>query len=101
MYIMSWNVNGLRAIAKKGFDKFLLEYNPDVLCIQETKAQLENLDTIHTDIGDYYSYFFSAKKKGYSGVGIYSKFIFFFPCFHSIQETLYMHDAPSYSKSTR
>lgn len=73
MNIMSWNVNGLRAIAKKGFDTFLLEYNPDVLCIQETKAQLDNLEEHHTDIGDYYSYFFSAQRKGYSGVAVYTK----------------------------
>lgn len=73
MNIISWNVNGLRAVAKKGFDKFLIEYNPDVLCIQETKAQLDNLEEHHTEIGDYHSYFFSAKKKGYSGVGIYTK----------------------------
>ncbi|MCF7798282.1 exodeoxyribonuclease III [Candidatus Woesearchaeota archaeon] len=73
MEIHSWNVNGLRAVAKKGFDKYLLEYNPDVLCIQETKAQIDNLEEHHTDIGDYYSYFFSAQKKGYSGVAIYTK----------------------------
>ena len=73
MEIHSWNVNGIRAVAKKGFDKYLLEYNPDILCIQETKAQLDNLEEHHTDIGDYYSYFFSAKKKGYSGVAIYTK----------------------------
>ncbi|MFP4523571.1 MAG: exodeoxyribonuclease III [Candidatus Nanoarchaeia archaeon] len=73
MNIMSWNVNGLRAIAKKGFDKFLVEYNPDVLCIQETKAQFDNLKEEHTAIEDYYSYFFSAQRKGYSGVAIYTK----------------------------
>lgn len=73
MKIISWNVNGLRAVAKKGFDKFLLEYNPDILCIQETKAQTENLDDTHTAIGDYHAYFASAKKRGYSGVGIYTK----------------------------
>jgi exodeoxyribonuclease-3 len=73
MEIHSWNVNGLRAVAKKGFDKYLLEYNPDIVCIQETKAQLDNLEEHHTNIGDYYSYFHSAQKKGYSGVGIYTK----------------------------
>lgn len=73
MKIISWNVNGIRAIAKKGFDKFVLEYNPDVLCIQETKAQVDQLSENITQIGDYYSYFFSAQKKGYSSVAIYSK----------------------------
>ncbi len=73
MEIHSWNVNGLRAVAKKGFHEYLRAYNPDILCIQETKAQLHNLEEQHTDIEDYYAYFFSAKKKGYSGVGIYTK----------------------------
>jgi len=73
MEIHSWNVNGLRAVAKKGFDNYLREYNPDIVCIQETKAQLDNLEEHHTTIGDYYSYFHSAQKKGYSGVGIYTK----------------------------
>lgn len=70
---MSWNVNGLRAVAKKGFDEFLLNYNPDILCVQETKAQIDNLEDHHTNIGEYDAYFFSAKKKGYSGTGIYTK----------------------------
>ncbi len=71
--IISWNVNGIRAVAKKGFDKFILEYNPDVLCIQETKAQEDQLDDSIKNVGEYYSYFHSAEKKGYSGVAIYSK----------------------------
>ena len=71
--IISWNVNGIRAISKKGFDKFVLEYNPNVLCIQETKAQLDQLGEEITQIGNYHSYFFSAQKKGYSSVAIYSK----------------------------
>lgn len=73
MRIISWNVNGIRAVAKKGFDKFVLEYNPDVLCIQETKAQEDQLDESIKNIGDYHSYFHSAVKKGYSGTAIYSK----------------------------
>ena len=71
--IISWNVNGIRAVAKKGFDQFLLEYNPDVLCVQETKAQEDQLDNSIKKIGKYHSYFHSAKKKGYSSVAIYSK----------------------------
>lgn len=73
MKVISWNVNGIRAVAKKGFDTFILEYNPDVLCIQETKAQQEQLDESLLSIGDYHSYFHSAEKKGYSGTAIYSK----------------------------
>jgi exodeoxyribonuclease III len=73
MLLMSWNVNGLRAVAKKGFDTFLREYNPYVLCIQETKAQFDNLEDHHKHIDDYEAYFFSAKKKGYSGTALYCK----------------------------
>jgi exodeoxyribonuclease III len=73
MLIMSWNVNGLRAVAKKGFDNILHEYNPFVLCIQETKAQFSDLEEHHKTIGDYEAYFFSAKKKGYSGTALYCK----------------------------
>ncbi len=73
MKIMSWNVNGIRAIAKKGFHEFLVEKSPDVLCIQETKAQMDNLTDHHTNIDGYEAYFHSAEKKGYSGVAIYSK----------------------------
>ncbi len=73
MKIITWNVNGIRAVAKKNLHEFLLEYNPDVFCVQETKAQEDQLGEEITAIGDYYSFFFSAKKKGYSGVAIYSK----------------------------
>jgi len=73
MKLMTWNVNGIRAIAKKGFEIFLREYNPDILCLQETKAQEDQLDNSLKNIEDYHSFFFSAKKKGYSGVAIYSK----------------------------
>tara|TARA_Y100000310_G_scaffold273705_1_gene289339 strand:- start:19578 stop:20342 length:765 start_codon:yes stop_codon:yes gene_type:complete len=73
MRILSWNVNGLRAVHKKGFLDWLYQDSPDVLCVQETKAQEENLDKdLHTPEG-YYSYYASADKKGYSGVAIYTK----------------------------
>lgn len=71
--LMSWNVNGLRAVAKKGFADFLLDTAPDIIGIQETKAQVAQLDTTITDIGDYKSYFHSAQRKGYSGVAVYTK----------------------------
>ncbi|WP_010234329.1 exodeoxyribonuclease III [Clostridium arbusti] len=73
MNIYSWNVNGLRAISKKGFFEFINEYNPDILCIQETKLQLDNLSEELKGIEGYNSYFSCAKKKGYSGVATYTK----------------------------
>lgn len=79
MKIVSWNVNGIRAVEKKGFLDWLLQSGADVVCIQETKAnssQLspELLSPVDTS-GEmaYKSYFSSAKKAGYSGTAIYSK----------------------------
>lgn len=71
--IISWNVNGIRAIWKKGFQEWLTKENPDVLCLQETKAQPEQLAEEIMKCNDYKSYFFSAEKKGYSGVAVYSR----------------------------
>ncbi len=69
--IFSWNVNGLRAaIRNNGFNKFLKEYDPDILCLQETKA-LKNQVVI--DLPDYQEYWNSANKKGYSGTAIFTK----------------------------
>jgi exodeoxyribonuclease-3 len=73
MNIYSWNVNGIRAIQKKGFVEWILKEDPDILCIQETKAQLEQLEEKLIQIDGYKSYFFSAEKKGYSGVAVYTK----------------------------
>ncbi|MBU1095190.1 MAG: exodeoxyribonuclease III [Bacteroidetes bacterium] len=71
--LISWNVNGIRAIAKKGFHEWLRKENPDILCIQETKAWKEQLDDSLINIEGYHSYFSEAYKKGYSGVAIYTK----------------------------
>ena len=71
--IISWNVNGLRSVAKKGFFEFLENDSPDILCIQETKARDEDIYNELKEIPDYYSYFSSPERKGYSGVGVYSK----------------------------
>ena len=71
--ILSWNVNGLRAIAKKGFRQWLLESSPDILCVQETKSSPEQLNENLLNIPGYHVYFASAEKKGYSGVAIYTK----------------------------
>ena len=75
MRIYSWNVNGIRAVYNKGaFSEFIEKISPDVLCIQETKAQLEQLSSEIVNIDGYTSYFYSAAKKGYSGVAVYSKY---------------------------
>ncbi|AJA48237.1 exodeoxyribonuclease [Clostridium pasteurianum DSM 525 = ATCC 6013] len=73
MKIYSWNVNGLRAVSKKGFFEFVSYENPDILCIQETKLQLETLSEELKNIKEYYSYFSFAERKGYSGVATYTK----------------------------
>jgi len=73
MKLVSWNVNGLRAITKKGFGNIIQEMNPDILGIQETKIQIDQLLPEHKDLPAYESHFYSAEKKGYSGVGVYTK----------------------------
>ncbi len=74
MKVLSYNVNGIRAAIKKGFLDWLQAANPDVICIQETKAQKEQLDLqLFEDLGYTYNYWFSAQKKGYSGVAVLSK----------------------------
>lgn len=71
--ILSWNVNGIRAAYKKGLLDWLKKEQPDILCIQETKAHPEQLSDELLNVGGYHSYFSSAVRKGYSGVAIYSK----------------------------
>ena len=71
--ILSWNVNGIRAAYKKGFLDWINKEKPDILCIQETKAQQEQLADELINIEGYHSYFSSAIRKGYSGVAIYTK----------------------------
>ncbi len=75
MKIISWNTNGLRATIKQGFfDPLFAEYQPDILCLQETKATAEQLPEEARNIPGYFSYFSHPEiKKGYSGVAIYSK----------------------------
>ena len=74
MKVISYNVNGIRAALKKGFIDWLMAANPDVLCIQETKAQKDQLDLdLFIEAGYKHNYWFSAQKKGYSGVAILSK----------------------------
>ena len=71
--LLSWNVNGVRAVAKKGFIDWIQEEVPDILCIQETKSQESQLDAKITDVDGYTSYWSEAEKKGYSGVGVYTR----------------------------
>lgn len=74
MKIVSYNVNGIRAALKKGFLDWLVAANPDVICLQEIKAQEDQLDLSLFEAAGYpYTYWFSAQKKGYSGVAILSK----------------------------
>ncbi len=73
MKIISYNVNGIRAALKKDFLAWLASENPDILCIQETKAQVEQIDQTGFEELGYHCHWFSAQKKGYSGVGILSK----------------------------
>ena len=73
MKILSYNVNGIRAALKKGFASWLKATQADVICLQETKALKEQVETqFLSDLG-YYHYWFSAQKKGYSGVAIFTK----------------------------
>jgi exodeoxyribonuclease III len=71
MKIYSWNVNGIRAVLKKGtFQQFIKDHGPDILCLQETKAERGQVEI---DLAGYHEYWNSAVKKGYSGTAIFSK----------------------------
>jgi len=73
MNIISWNVNGIRAIVKKDFFESVKKLNPDILCLQETKAQENEIQEALSPMAGYHSHFNSADKKGYSGTGLLSK----------------------------
>ena len=73
MKLFSWNVNGVRAAQKKGFLDWLQATQPDVLTIQETKAHPEQLDDALRQPDGYHAWWVSAERKGYSGVGLFSK----------------------------
>jgi exodeoxyribonuclease-3 len=71
MKLYSWNVNGIRAVLKKGqFQSFLRAHSPDVLCLQETKAERGQIEI---DVPEYREYWNSAAKKGYSGTALFSR----------------------------
>ncbi|MCF6290383.1 MAG: exodeoxyribonuclease III [Desulfobacterales bacterium] len=71
--LISWNVNGIRALEKKGFIDLLAELDPDILGLQETRAQPGQLADSLKNIPGYTSYWASAAKKGYSGVAVYTR----------------------------
>jgi len=74
MKIVSYNVNGIRAAINKGFIDWLKATDPDVICLQEIKAMEEQLDlNLFTEAGYKFNYWFSAQKKGYSGVAVLCK----------------------------
>ena len=71
MKIYSWNVNGLRAVIRKGeFQKFIATHKPDILCLQEAKAEQGQAEI---DLPEYEEYWNSASTKGYSGTAIFSR----------------------------
>ena len=71
--LISWNVNGIRAMVNKGLYDILKELDADIFCVQETKAQDDILHTISENLPDYHLYVTSAEKKGYSGTAIFTK----------------------------
>ena len=73
MKIITLNANGIRSASNKGFVDWMLKQDADVVCLQEIKAQTEQLDTRILQPPGYYGFFNSADKKGYSGVALYSR----------------------------
>ena len=71
--LLSWNVNGLRAVHRKGFLQWFAGESPDILCMQETKISEEQLSPELRQVEGYDSYFSCAERKGYSGVAIFTK----------------------------
>ncbi|MDY7018574.1 MAG: exodeoxyribonuclease III [Chloroflexota bacterium] len=73
MRILSWNVNGIRAVERRGFLEWLYRELPDILCVQETKAQPEQLSQELSQPRGYYTYWNYPEKKGYSGVANFTR----------------------------
>ncbi len=71
--ILTYNVNGIRAAMNKGFTQWLQNENPDIVCLQETKAMREQVESQVFEYLGYKQFWFSAEKKGYSGVAIFTK----------------------------
>ncbi|TWT71332.1 exodeoxyribonuclease III [Crateriforma conspicua] len=73
MQLVSWNVNGIRAAMDKGFRDFVVDHQPDMLCLQETKAKPEQVDTSWADDLGYTQIWNPAEKAGYSGTSVWTK----------------------------
>lgn len=73
MKILSWNVNGIRALVKKGFAEFLKKEKPDILCLQETKIAQKDIEKTEFDFSGYREYWHPAERPGYSGTAILIK----------------------------
>ncbi|MCX8043060.1 MAG: exodeoxyribonuclease III [Desulfobacterota bacterium] len=73
MKLISWNVNGLRALHRKGGLGQILQMQPEIVCLQETKATIEDLPDALVAIPGYHAYFCSADRRGYSGVALYAR----------------------------
>ncbi|MBL0177374.1 MAG: exodeoxyribonuclease III [Ignavibacteria bacterium] len=73
MKLVSWNVNGIRAVVKKGFFEYLDDAAPDILCLQETKAHEDQLDETLLTPPQYYTYWHAGEKRGYSSVATFTK----------------------------
>lgn len=73
MKIISWNINGVRAITKKDFFEDISKISPEILCLQETKAQDTEVEKALAEMTEYHQYYNSANRKGYSGVALLSK----------------------------
>lgn len=71
--LLSWNVNGIRAVRNKGFLEWLSQESPDVLCLQETKAQPDQLDADLKEPAGYHAYWNYPERKGYSGVAVFTE----------------------------
>ena len=72
MRLLSWNVNGIRAVIGKGFGDFVAAEKPDILCLQETKARPEQVQ-LPLELAGYHDFWNSAEKPGYSGVAVFTR----------------------------
>ena len=72
MKLLSWNVNGIRAVLGKGFAEFVAAEQPDILCVQETKARPEQVQ-LPLELAGYQAHWDSAEKPGYSGVAVFTR----------------------------
>ena len=72
MKLLSWNVNGIRAVLGKGFGEFVAAERPEILCVQETKARPEQVQ-LPLELADYHAFWSSAEKPGYSGVAVFTR----------------------------